>query len=128
MSELEEKLNSLLSDPDGMAQVLDLAKKLSGESGDAPPPPPAETGDNGLSALLGSLLGPGAPDAQTIARLLPVLGQLDRPESGEAAALLYALRPFLREERRNKVERAVRLARLLHLGKAFLAAKEDGHV
>ena len=30
MSELEDKLNSLLSDPAGMAQVVQLAQQLSG--------------------------------------------------------------------------------------------------
>ena len=45
MSEWEEKLNTLLSDPDAMAQVMNMAQNLSqqmGQSGgSAPPPPPA---------------------------------------------------------------------------------------
>lgn len=45
MSEWEEKLNTLLSDPDAMAQVMNIAQNLSqqmGQSGgSAPPPPPA---------------------------------------------------------------------------------------
>ena len=51
MSEWEEKLNTLLSDPDAMAQVMNMAQNLSpqmGQSdGSAPPPPPA-----GCSAAL----------------------------------------------------------------------------
>ena len=47
MSEWEEKLNTLLSDPDAMAQVMNMAQNLSqqmGQSGgSAPPPPPAST-------------------------------------------------------------------------------------
>lgn len=46
MSEWEEKLNTLLSDPDAMAQVMNMAQNLSqqmGQSGgSAPPPPPAD--------------------------------------------------------------------------------------
>jgi len=45
MSEWEEKLNTLLSDPDAMAQVMNMAQNLSqqmGQSGgSAPPAPPA---------------------------------------------------------------------------------------
>ena len=44
MSELEEKLNALLSDPNSMAQVMQMAQQLSGAMGEqkaaAPPPPP----------------------------------------------------------------------------------------
>lgn len=43
MSELEEKLNALLSDPNSMAQVMQMAQQLSGAMGEqkaAPPPRP----------------------------------------------------------------------------------------
>lgn len=49
MSELDEKLNALLSDPNSMAQVMQLAQQLSGTFGGAsqpasasPPPPPPQ--------------------------------------------------------------------------------------
>ena len=44
MAELDEKLNTLLSDPDSMARIMQLAQQLSGGSGGqqtaAPSPPP----------------------------------------------------------------------------------------
>ena len=47
MSELEEKLNALLSDPNSMAQVMQMAQQLSGTMGEqkaaASPPPPVAT-------------------------------------------------------------------------------------
>ena len=61
--------------------------------------------------------------ARTIAKLLPVLSQLNRPESGETAAFLRALRPFLKPERQDKVERAAQLARFIHLGKTLLLSE-----
>lgn len=52
MSELDEKLNTLLSDPSSMAQIMQLAQQLSGTLGGAekrtpepPPPPPADPED-----------------------------------------------------------------------------------
>ena len=48
MSEMDEKLNTLLSDPSSMAQIMQLAQQLSGTLGGAeksapePPPPPPE--------------------------------------------------------------------------------------
>ena len=62
-------------------------------------------------------------DPGMIAKLLPVLSQLNRPESGETAAFLRALRPFLKPERQDKVERAAQLARFIHLGKTLLLSE-----
>ena len=138
MSEWEEKLNTLLSDPDAMAQVMNMAQSLSqqmGQPGSAqspppdggaagaaptssPPPPPDGAAIPDLTAMLGSI------DPAVIRKLLPVLAQMNRPKSGETAALLHALRPFLKQERQDKFERAAQLARLIHLGKTFLLSGE----
>lgn len=126
MSELEEKLNSILSDPEAMAQVMSLAQSLSAQTdgttpSDAPSPPAPDSGSD-VSAMLSRAVS--SLDPELLRRLLPVLSQLNREESSQTAALLYALRPFLREDRRGKVERAVQLARLIHLAKEFLIARE----
>ena len=126
MSELEEKLNSILSDPEAMAQVMNLAQSLSAQAGGAAPTdapvPPAQDGGSDVSAMLSRAVS--SLDPELLRRLLPVLSQLNREESSQTAALLYALRPFLREDRRGKVERAVQLARLIHLAREFLITRE----
>ena len=96
MSELEEKLNALLSDPNSMAQVMQMAQQLSGAMGEqkaAAPPPPSPV--------------PPVPELGT--------------ENSAAMQLLNALRPFLKEEKQGKIQRAARLARLIHVGKKLLA-------
>lgn len=134
MSELEDKLNSLLSDPDAMAQVMQLAQSLSGGAANggaaAPSPPPpqsvpagnATSGAGDLNAMLSQLTG--GLDPELLSRLLPVVSQMNRPESSETSALLYALQPFLRDKRRDKVARAAQLAKLIHLAKVFLTTRE----
>ena len=132
MSELEDKLNSLLSDPNAMAQVMQLAQNLSGgsaASGGPPPPPPQGGAASGmpnagdLNAMLSQLTG--GLDPELLSRLLPVVSQMNRPESSETSALLYALQPFLRDKRRDKVARAAQLAKLIHLAKVFLTTREE---
>lgn len=140
MSEFEEKLNSVLSDPDAMAQIMSLAQSLSGQmngapSGDGAQPsdetrPPADGQPAGGAQPSGN--GPGGDpsallsqlDPELLRRLIPLIQQMNRPESSEAAAFLHALRPFLSEARRGKVDRAAQLARLIHLGKTFLISQE----
>jgi len=71
-----------------------------------------------LSALTGGL------DPALITRLLPLIQELNRDDGGASRQLLYALRPYLRQERQGKVERALQLARLIHIGKKFLSGWE----
>ena len=66
----------------------------------------------------------GGIDPKLMARLLPLIQELGSQQDSNARALLYALRPYLKEERQEKVERALQLARLFHLGKKFLAGWE----
>ena len=126
MGELEDRLTSLLSDPDAMTQIMALARSLSGENDSVeqatkPTQTTENTGD--LSTLFSQLTG--NLDPALLTRLLPVLMQANRSESGQTQAFLTALKPFLREERRAKVDRAAQMAKMIHLAKVFLAAKEE---
>ena len=132
VAEFDEKLNNILSNPDAMAQIMQLAQSLSGgQTAEAPPPPqqpapppppprqsppsPPPGGADLLSSLTGGL------DPKMISKLVPLLQELGGQQDSNAKALLYALRPYLKPDRQEKVERALQLARLFHLGKKFLA-------
>lgn len=130
MSELQDKLNSLLSDPAGMAQVVQLAQQLSstmepsaaptpqsGAPHPGPPSPPPSPNPPPSTAL------PGGIDLGTVSQFLPVLQALSSDQS-HSMQLLNALRPYLKEEKQGKVERAARLARLITVGKRFLTEWE----
>lgn len=137
MAEFDEKLNSILSNPDAMSQIMQLAQSLGGgggapgpQSGGPPPggpepppqqpswgpPPPPAGGGNLLSSLAGGM------DPKLLSRLLPLIQEMGGDSN--ARNLLYALRPYLRSDRQEKVERALQLARLFHLGKKFLSGWE----
>ena len=136
VAEFDDKLNSILSNPDAMAQIMQLAQSLSGGSegggtAGAPPPPqpggpsagpgpqqtPPPSGGDPLSALAGGL------DPQLLVRFLPLLRELGGQQDSNARQLLYALRPYLKPERQEKVERALQLARLFRIGKKFLPGR-----
>ena len=129
MADWQDQLNSILSDPDAMAQIASLAQSLSGGSEDAAAFP-GGAAEEDAAPRGGPAFDPGAVktalgglDPELTRRLLPLLRQMNRPESSETTAFLLALRPFLSEARRGKVERAAQLARLIHLGKTFLTAQ-----
>ena len=134
VSEFDDKLNALLSDPGKMAQIMQMAQSISGgedspsngpSSAASPPPqqaashaPPPVAGTDLLSSLGSGL------DPKLLMRLLPLIQELGGQRDSNARSLLYALRPYLKPERQEKVERALQLARLFHLGKKFLAGWE----
>ena len=127
MSEFDEKLNALLSDPDRMAQIMQMAQSLSGAAAPPPPAPPPtrpETnpappvGTDFLSSLTGGI------DPQLLTRLLPLARELGSDSGSGARALLYALRPYLKQARQERVERALQLAKLLHIGRKVLTNLE----
>ena len=133
MAEFDDKLNSILSNPDAMSQIMQLAQSLGGDGGASsaqqppqpqPPQPASPPPGGGGGELLASLMGGGGLDPGLLSRLLPLIQELGGQRDSNARNLLYALRPYLRSDRQEKVERALQLARLFRLGKKFLSGWE----
>ena len=168
MSELEEKLENILGNPQAMAQIMALAQSLNQSgpaagAGDgaqpqepanagtqpqkpanagtqpqkpanagtqppnpaaAPALPPAPTGEEGgLGSLLGGL------DLNMLSAAAGLLGQFNGGDDDRRVALLTALRPFVREQRYAKLDKAfqiARLSRLIRSGLDLFRAKKDG--
>ena len=125
MAGFEEQLNSILSNQSAMNQIMALARSLSGDQQQPQQPPetlPGEETDTyvpaaeekapDLSGLL-SQIDPGMLRAG-----MDVLRQVQSTDDRNTA-LLNALRPFLKESRREKLDKAIQIARLLRVGKKF---------
>jgi hypothetical protein len=110
VSELEDRLNSILSDPEQMARIQNLAQSLMGGEGGAAAASSSGSGGEAESALLGklsSLLGQQGGDA-------------------EKRALLEAMKPYLSEKRRSKLDRAMRLTRLARVARLAMGELGNG--
>ena len=147
MSELEEKLENILGNPQAMAQIMALAQSLNGRGPDTPagdgaqsqpaagtgapspapaapaPPPapaPAGTGGGGLGSLLGGL------DPKMLSAAAGLLGQFNSGEDDRRVALLTALLPFVREQRYARLDKAIQIARLSRLIRSGLDLFRSG--
>ena len=137
MGEFEEKLNSILGDKEAMGQIMALAQSL-GKPAPPAPEPEEETREPGWERT-----GAPAPESGAGADPLSMLGSLDprmvqmgmrllkeyRTGDDRNAALLAALRPFLRKERYARLDRAIQIARLsrvLRVAFQSLGGKEEG--
>lgn len=130
MAEFEDKLNSILGNQAAMNQIMALARSLSGEQQGTPPalegkaeeteeptyaPAAEEPIQPDLSATLGQI------DPKMLQAGINILRQVQNTEDRNTA-LLSALRPFLREEKRARLDRAMQIARMTKLIRAALGA------
>ena len=109
MSELEERLNSILSNPQLMQQIASMAKAMGGEA-DSKPPEQQE-----------QQIAPAAlPDPKLLQAMAQTMGQTGVDSNQKA--LLHALSPYLSTYRVQKLERAMQAAKLAGAASAFLNA------
>lgn len=118
MSELEDKINGILGDPAQMEKIAGLAKSLMGGSdGGSETTEKTKSAGGGLDSLLQSLGGSdSAIDPAMLARLSRALSS-GAGEKKQERALLEAMKPYLSEKRRSKMDKAIKLARLASIAR-----------
>ena len=128
MNGLEDKLNAILGNREAMGQIMAIAHSL-GEQEEVPPA--AQEGEDyvfvegqeetpDLSSLLGGI------DPKMMQMGMRLLREYNRGDDRNVA-LLAALRPFVKEERFAKMDRAIQIARLSRVIRVlFDAVKEKG--
>lgn len=120
MGEFEEKLNSILGDQQAMGQIMALAQSLGKQSSSDQEekdtaPEPAEDAPPDLSQLMGNL------DPKMVQLGMRLMREYQQ-EDGQNTALLQALRPYLREERRGRLDKAVQIAKMSRLLRVALGS------
>lgn len=115
MSEFEDKLNKLMNDPREMERFADFAKSLMGGS------PEAQQSDNNGAFEM--------PDASMLQKLSGLMQ--NGAKDSKDKKLLEAMRPYLSEKRRSKMDKAMKIARiagLAELAADSLGGDDDGNV
>ena len=104
MSEMEDKMNAVLSNPQLMQQIMSMAQSLGQSSTvqESPVPQEAPPIDLALVQKLSGLAGQSGIDAQQ-------------------QALLQALHPYLSQSRVSKLEKAMRASKMARLASGFLS-------
>ena len=106
MDNMEDKLNTILKDPNMMRQLQSMAQSLGLQSPQKsdPPPPKIDNLPDFDPAMLQKLSGFAQQSG------------VDRNQR----ALLSALGPYLSRERLTKLEKAMRAAKMARLASGFL--------
>lgn len=110
MSELEERINSILASPEEMGRLMQMAQSILGGAPQEEPQPKAEETFPGLNAgMMGKLAG--------------LLGGAQAPVSDKSdkLALIEAMQPFFGEKRRKKMSRALQIAKAARIAGVLFA-------
>ena len=102
MDDLSEKLAGLLNDPDTMNRVRQMAENILGEN-------KSEPQTNSISNI-GDMLG-----GEELGKIMSLIGQLKTQGNDSRTQLLSALKPHLSEPKREKVDTAIKILRMLEL-------------
>lgn len=115
MAEFEDMLNSILSSPKEMEKIMGLARELSGSKPgqDQAPDPEPEKPSGGIPGL--GDINPGM-----MASLGRLIGRLENTKDDGKTALVRSMKPYLRPERREALDRAVKIARIAHVARAAI--------
>lgn len=106
-----EKIGKLLSDEESMKQLSELAQLLMNSDSDGNVPEEKKCSDNNNNM----------PDIAKIMQLTELMGTFS--QSDRNTELLMALKPHLKEERQQKVDKAVKMLKLFTV---WNVAKESG--
>lgn len=109
MDDMEEKLGSILNNPQMMQQIMAMAQTMN--NSDTPKSVPAPKAENSFPDI----------DLATIQRLtgLAQKSTIDKREK----ALLSALGAYLSKERLSKLEKAMRAAKIAQIASSVLSQR-----
>lgn len=100
MDDLNEKITALLSDPSALENIRNMASGLLGGA-EAPQSTPPEAAVEMPNIDIG--------------KLMSVMGRLNNGKTDERTKLLLALKPHISEKRRERVDNAVKILKLLDM-------------
>ena len=131
MSDFENKLNRILSSPEDMKKIMNLANSLSSNENSGPGQPHGDH-ENNSGEQFSQGAGPGDegtnnPLGDIDPRILKILSKVmssGAASSSRTEALIGAITPYLKSERQDKLRRAVQIAKFAKI--ARIAMSEFG--
>jgi len=109
MDDMQSGISKILEDPESMAKIREMASSLFGGSGEPAPEPQSTESLSKETQNMGGLEG---FDMNTLMKIGRVL---NRKSTDNRSALLLALKPHLSEERRGRVDKAVKILKIVDL-------------
>lgn len=101
MDDLNQKLAQILNDPESMNRVKEMAESILSGNEQKNEQPKSAPGD--------------MPDADELIKIMSIVQKLNSNNDDKRTNLLTALKPHLSDPKREKVDTAIKILRLLDL-------------
>lgn len=120
MPDLQEQLNQILSNPEALRQVQSLGEQLGlGVNSNNPPtpkdpepPPPQLQPQNGLqNNMMNNIMN--GDMLKMFSKIAPIMSSFKNDD--ETTVLLNSLKPFLSPERRERIDKAEKMLKVLRI-------------
>lgn len=109
MDDISEKLAEILNDPDSFNRVREMAENILGSDNHKKENTPQHNGD------VGTLFGNMDIDPAQIGKIMSVMSRIKSGHNDSRSNLLLALKPHLSTPRREKVDTAIKLLKIIDL-------------
>ena len=116
MEDMAAKIQEILSDEESMKQISELAQMFSSSGSD-------DSGENTDSENASAVKSDDMFSGFDFSKLMMLQNVMGNAQNDQTSRFLVALRPLLKEERREKVDRAVKMLRIFA---AWEVLKESG--
>lgn len=103
MDDLSEKLASVLNNPESMERVRQMAESILGDNSKSEP-------QSAPLAEIGSVLG-----ANELQSIMKIIGKFKGAGNDPRTQLLNALKPHLSEPKREKVDTAIKILKVIEI-------------
>lgn len=111
MSEFEDRLNSILSSPEQMSKIMGMAQSFMKHSVEKQDQSAPKAHDSGLP-LQGL-------DPKALAIIGRLMGELNGTD--EKTELIRSIKPFLKEEKHSRLDKALEITKLAHAARIAMA-------
>ena len=119
MGELEDKLNSKLSSPEEMEKIMGIARSLSQSGFNEDNSKKNKQEKQNQNDLFGSF------DPKMLSMMTRLMGGF-KNSSNDKAKLIETIKPYLKQERRQKLDEAANLAKMAKMAKLAFSEFSGG--
>ena len=104
MDDISKNLADLLNDPESLGRLREMAENILGGNSESPPKQ-----ESSESSIFGDI------DPSQIENIISVMSRLKANQNDDRSKLLLALKPHLSPPKREKVDTAIKLLKLIDL-------------
>lgn len=119
-----DKVNEMLSDPESLKQIQELANMLNSEMGSSQT---TQNNSNNVNNTFNNNTNNNSNDNDMpnidFSKIFQLIQMFNSTSNSQDTALLLAIKPYLTSERQSKVDKAIKLMKMYDI---FTTAKSSG--